>query len=314
MEIFGPVPSRRLGISLGINNIPHKVCSYSCLYCQVGKGDKIEVSRRQFYEPDYLIEQVKDALLKIKSDKDIPDYLTIVPDGEPTLDINLGKLINKLKVFNIPVAVITNATLLTFPEVRDELRMADWVSVKCDTFSDTIWRKINIPHKSLNLQNILKGIDQFAKEFSGELVTETMLLKGINDKSDELKNTAKIIAKLNPRTSFIALPTRPTAFRKAETPNEETLIMAYNIFSEHIKKVELLTGYEGNEFSSSGDFKKDILSITAVHPMREGAVMELLKRSVGKPEDLTELTEQNLISSVIYRDEKYFMRKFKRSN
>ncbi len=127
MEIFGPVPSRRLGISLGINNIPHKVCSYSCLYCQVGKGDKIEVVRQAFYKPEYLVEKVREALSKIKEEKEFPNYLTIVPDGEPTLDINLGSLINSLKTFDIPIAVITNSTLLSLPEVRDELNKADYV-------------------------------------------------------------------------------------------------------------------------------------------------------------------------------------------
>ncbi len=313
MEIFGPVPSRRLGISLGINNIPHKVCSYSCLYCQVGKGDKIEVTRQEFYKPEYLVEKVRVALSNIKAEKEFPNYLTIVPDGEPTLDINLGTLIKSLKTFDIPIAVITNSTLLHLPEVRDELNKADYVSVKCDTFDENVWRKINIPHKSLDLQAILKGTQQFAKEFQGKLVTETMLLKGVNDKTSELSNTAEIISTLKPNTSFISIPTRPTAYRKADKPDEQTLTMAYDIFSEKIINVELLTGYEGDAFASSGDFREDVLSITAVHPMREVAVMKLLEKSGGELEDIVKLIEQKLLEKIDYKGENFYLRKFRRS-
>ena len=314
MEIFGPVPSRRLGISLGINNIPHKVCSYSCLYCQVGKGDKIQVERQKFYEPDYLAEKVKTALDGITDKKLYPDYLTIVPDGEPTLDINLGTLIDKLKSFNIPVAVISNATLLDQPEVRAELQKADYVSVKCDSFDEDIWRKINIPHRSLSLNNILKGIREFARDFNGELVTETMMLKGVNDSETDLRNTAGIISTFNPGTSFISIPTRPTAFKKAEKPDEQTLTMAYDIFSEKIENVELLTGYEGNAFASSGNFREDVLSITAVHPMREDAVKELMKKSGGNEDILNGLISAGLIERTEYKGETFFLRKFKRQS
>ncbi|NPA37787.1 MAG: radical SAM protein [Chlorobi bacterium] len=313
MEIFGPVPSRRLGISLGINNIPHKVCSYSCLYCQVGKGDRIQVERQKFYEPDYLVEKVREALKGITDEKMYPDYLTIVPDGEPTLDVNLGVLIEWLKEFGIPVAVITNSTLLPDEQVRAELMKADWVSVKCDTFNENIWHKLNIPHRSLKLPDILNGIRIFAGEFKGKLVTETMLLKSVNDSDADLRNTADIISTFKPETSFISIPTRPTAFRKAERPEEQTLAMAYGIFSQELKNVELLTGYEGNAFASTGNFRDDILSITAVHPLREDAVMELMKRSNGTEKELTEMIESKQIEKTEYNGEYFYLRKFKRN-
>ena len=312
MEIFGPVPSRRLGISLGINNIPHKVCSYSCLYCQVGKGDKIQVERQKFYDPDYLVEKVRETLNGISDEKMYPDYLTIVPDGEPTLDINLGTLIEKLQEFKIPVAVITNSTLLPDEQVRTELMKADWVSVKCDTFDEKIWRKINIPHNSLDLSVILKSIKTFAGEFKGKLVTETMLLKGVNDSDADLKNTAKTIASFTPHVSFISIPTRPTAFKKAEKPDERILTMAYDIFSKEIESVELLTGYEGNAFASTGNFKDDILSITAVHPLREDAVKELMNKSNGTEKQLEKLITAGLIERTGYNGETFYLRKFKR--
>ncbi len=310
MEIFGPVPSRRLGMSLGINNIPPKVCSYSCLYCQVGKGDIKQITRQAFYEPDYLVDKVKSVLSKITDKQNYPDYLTIVPDGEPTLDINLRTLIDKLKLLKIPVAVITNASLINTPDVREDLLKTDYVSIKSDSFNSTIWKKINVPYKTLNLQDILQGIHLFSNEFQGNLVTETMLLKGINDTPEDLLNTAQTISTFNPDTAFISVPTRPTAYKKAAKPDEGTVTMAYEIFSKHIKNVELLTGYEGNAFASSGNFTEDILSITAVHPMREDAVMLLLNKSGKKKDVLLELIADNQIEKINYRGENYYLRRF----
>lgn len=124
-RIFGPVPSRRLGKSLGVNNIPYKICTYSCLYCQVGKAIKMQVNRQEFYKPADLADEVKRILGRIKNKNEYPDYLTIVPDGEPTLDINLGKLIVMLKTTGVPVAVITNSSLINLPEVREDLLLSD---------------------------------------------------------------------------------------------------------------------------------------------------------------------------------------------
>ena len=138
MITFGPVSSRRLGSSLGINNIPvKKICTYSCVYCQVGITRHYSITREAFYDPVKIYEEVANHLRKISNK---PDYLTFVADGEPTLDINLGKSIEKLKNFEIPIAVITNASLLNDPEVRTELSLADWVSVKVDANDESIWK------------------------------------------------------------------------------------------------------------------------------------------------------------------------------
>ena len=132
INIFGPVPSRRLGKSLGVNNIPYKFCTYACIYCQIGKAIKIQNKRQTFYKTEKLVEEVQSILSYIKSSSEYPDYITIVPDGEPTLDINLGKLIKDLKIFNVPVAVITNASLINNADVYRDLLIADYISVKID--------------------------------------------------------------------------------------------------------------------------------------------------------------------------------------
>jgi len=307
--IFGPVPSRRLGKSLGINNIPHKICSYSCAYCQVGKAVKIQIERQEFYPTDIIVKQLEKKLNSLNT-KDFPDYITIVPDGEPTLDIHLGELIKKLKPFGIPVAVITNSTLIDHKDVQDELMLADYVSVKVDTVTQETWRLVNKPHKDLNLITILQAIRIFSHNFKGKLVTESMLLKDINDSKDELGTLAKYLQDINPNIAYIAIPTRPPAFEGIFPANETAVTLAYEIFSSHKLETELLTGYEGNAFASSGNFIDDILSITAVHPMRKDAVMVLLSKSNAKMESLNFLIEKGLIKNIIFNNQEYFLRKF----
>jgi len=241
----------------------------------------MQVNRQEFYKPEEMTEEVKVVLNKIKNDYEYPDYITIVPDGEPTLDANLGELINQLKTFGIPVAVITNGSLINIPDVRKDLLKADYVSVKADIFDVGEWHKLNKPHKNLNLNEIISGTRLFAREYTGKLVTETMLIKNINNSYGDLVYTTQVIATYNPAIAYIAIPTRPPAYKEAVPANENDVNRAYHIFKEHISKVELLTGYEGNAFSSTGNFRDDILSITAVHPMREDAVQELLNKTSG---------------------------------
>jgi wyosine [tRNA(Phe)-imidazoG37] synthetase (radical SAM superfamily) len=307
--IFGPVPSRRLGRSIGINNIPYKVCSYSCAYCQVGKAVKMQVERQEFYLPDEIIAQVKQKLNSLAA-KDFPDYLTIVPDGEPTLDIHLGELITKLKTFNLPVAVITNSSLINLKDVQADLLLADYVSIKVDTMNTDLWKKVNKPHKNLDLDAILAGILQFSETFRGKLVTETMLLKNINDGEDGLELLAQFLYRIGPEVAYIAIPTRPPAFEGIFPANEAAVTLAYEIFTRHNITTELLTGYEGNAFASSGNFTDDILSITAVHPMRKDAVIELMAKANATPEILDKLISDGFIEKLGFNNQEYYLRKF----
>jgi wyosine [tRNA(Phe)-imidazoG37] synthetase (radical SAM superfamily) len=310
MRVFGPIPSRRLGKSLGINNIPHKICTYSCIYCQIGKAIKMQVTRQEFYKPDELVNEVKFILGNLRDSLEYPDYVTLVPDGEPTLDIHLGELIEKLKTTGIPVAVITNASLMNLKDVQDELLKADYISVKIDTVNKETWRKINKPYKTLKLDDILNGIRSFGKRFRGKLVTETMLIKGINDTSDEFEAIADYINTISHHTAYLAIPTRPPAFKSAVPVDESKINEAYQIFSRKLASVELLTGYEGNAFASSGNPEEDILSITAVHPMREEAVKELLNKNNTSFNLIHKLMGKNLIRKIIFNGKNYYIRKF----
>jgi len=153
--VYGPVPSRRLGRSLGINNIPPKICSYSCVYCQLGKTLRMEVEPRPFYKTARIAEQ---ARAKLKQAREKVDYVTFVPDGEPTLDADLGEEIGVLKGQGVRVAVITNGSLLWREDIRQNLLKADWLSLKVDAVSEDTWRKVDRPHKLLKFLAVLKPV------------------------------------------------------------------------------------------------------------------------------------------------------------
>jgi wyosine [tRNA(Phe)-imidazoG37] synthetase (radical SAM superfamily) len=308
-RIFGPVPSRRLGKSIGINNIPHKFCSYSCVYCQVGKSIKQFSRRNEFFDPMEIAHKTKQHIAGLKQEER-PDYITIVPDGEPTLDIQLGNLIEQLKKLDYPVAVITNGSLLNDPSVQSDLKEADLVSIKIDSVNQHSWKRINHPAKAISLDSILDSADLFSKNFRGKLVTETMLLKGFNDTEKEIRSIAGKIKILNPDIAYLAIPTRPTAFKNILPASEKTIAMGFQIFSEMNLKTELLIGYEGNTFASTGDFARDILSITAVHPMRKDAVLDLMRKTGASEENLELLLKRNLVKSARFNDQEFIVRSF----
>ena len=306
--VFGPVPSRRLGRSLGINNIPPKTCSYSCVYCQLGRTLRMEAERRDFYDPAEIVQVTRKRVGELRDRGERINYLTFVPDGEPTLDLNLGRKISALKDLGIPIAVISNASLIGRADVREELSAADWVSLKVDAAREEVWKRVNRPHKSLSLEVIRKGILEFAREFEGTLVTETMLVSGTNDSEEEIAAVAKFLAAVKPKVAYIAIPTRPPAEPWVEPPSEKALAMAYAVFSERLPHVELLIGYEGDAFEASGDAAADILSITAVHPLREDALRKLLARDGADWSVVEDLLQEGKLVELEYRGHRFFLR------
>jgi len=279
MIAFGPVPSRRSGRSLGINNIPPKVCTYSCIYCQLRRTIRMRVERQPFFEPEKVLQDVREKVQRTREAGESIDYLTFLPDGEPTLDLNIGREIELLRPLGIPIAVITNGSLVWREDVRDDLMKADWVSLKVDSTRDEVWRRVNRPHRTLQLASILNGMLEFARAYSGELATETMLVERVNDSDDHLREVAGFLARLRPARAYLSIPTRPPAEKWVRLPGEQAINRAYQIFSERVDQVEYLIGYEGNAFAFTGDIEEDLLSITAVHPMREEAVNEFLARA-----------------------------------
>jgi wyosine [tRNA(Phe)-imidazoG37] synthetase (radical SAM superfamily) len=310
---YGPVPSRRLGTSLGINNIPAKVCSYACVYCQVGRTSRLRYERRAFTEPQTIFADVEGSLAKARTADERVDYLTFVPDGEPTLDLHLGASIDRLRTLGVPVGVISNSSLLWRADVRDELGRADWVSLKVDAVDETAWRRINRPHKALSLARILDGMRAFATTFGGRLVTETMLVRGINDGVDNIQALAAFLSELQPAIAYLGIPTRPPAEPWVRAPDAATLNRAYHILGDKLRHVEYLTGYEGNAFACTGNIATDLLAITAVHPMREEAVGALLARASSSWGTVERLVQDGQLAATEYEGHRFYLRRFAQS-
>ncbi len=315
MFAFGPVPSRRLGMSLGVNNVPQKICTYSCVYCQLGRTTKLSIERKAFYDVEKIVSDVIRRVREVKDNGGIIDYITIVPNGEPTLDANLGRLIKEIKDKepNIPIAVITNASLMWREDVRTDLISADLVSVKIDAVSEFIWKKVNRPHIDLNLDLILKGIRIFSREFKGKLISETMLINSI-DYSEELSKIVKYLSKLrNLVKAYIAVPTRPPAEVWAKPANEDVLIMAYKTFSLFLGKerVEYLISFEGLNFTFIKGDAKELLRIASVHPLREDIIEKFLE-DWGRDWDFVyNLVREGLLKEVVYNGKRYFIRRIR---
>ena len=308
MRVFGPVPSRRLGASLGINNIPPKVCTYSCVYCQIGKTLTLQCDRQEFYDPDDLAREVKEKVDELKKSNTKIDYLSFVPDGEPTLDSNLGNIIERIRPLHIKIAVITNGSLIDRRDVREDLQKADLVSLKVDAGTRKTWLRTDRPHKSLDQKAILDGMLEFKAIFKGEIITETMLLKGMNDSAEEIRKIADFLQLLKPTKSYISIPTRPTAVKGILSASDEALNMAYQIFTQNVDNVEYIIGYEGNEFGFSGNVEDDLLDITSVHPMREEAVREYLKKAGADWNVITDLIQRGSLVELEYQGKNFYMR------
>jgi wyosine [tRNA(Phe)-imidazoG37] synthetase (radical SAM superfamily) len=311
MLTFGPVPSRRLGRSLGINNIPFKICSYTCVYCQLGSTAELEITRRSFHTPQQILGEVEERLAQLKQSGESVDYLTFVPDGEPTLDAHLGETLELLQPLGVPIAIISNGSLIGSPEVRECLAMADWVSLKVDTTQEELWRQINRPHPQLKLDVILEGMVDFTRHFTGTLTTESMLIRGLNDNPNSAERLAKFLDKLIPDTAYLSVPTRPTTESEAQAPDEARVNHIFQIISQRVEQLELLTEYEGNAFASTGDLAEDILAITAVHPMREEAVREMLGKTGEKWALIEGMLADHRLIQTTYEGHKFYLRSFR---
>ena len=311
MIAFGPVPSRRLGRSLGVNNIPPKVCTYACAYCQLGRTIKMQVARQEFYRPEEILETVRDKVEKANEAGEPIDYLTFVPDGEPTLDVNIGRAIDLLRPLGIKIAVITNSSLIWRADVRSDLMGADWVSLKVDSIAEETWRKIDRPHGSLQLASILDGMLRFAQDYQGELVTETMLVQGANDDEGHVQEIGDFLVRLGPAVAYLAIPTRPPAEDWVQPPGEAAINRAYQILGQRVERVEYLIGYEGNAFAFTGDVEGDLLSITSVHPMREDAVGEFLARAGAEWLVVRQLIDRGQLVETAYEGRRFYVRKLR---
>jgi wyosine [tRNA(Phe)-imidazoG37] synthetase (radical SAM superfamily) len=223
--LFGPVPSRRLGLSLGVDLIPPKTCSYDCLYCQIGKTTCKALEPSTYVPVEAVVAELDETLAKAK-----PDYVTFSGSGEPTLHVELGRIIAYVKgKAGVKVAVLTNGSLLYRPEVRERLLKADMVMPTLSTVKEETFRLIHRPHDDLNLSGVIEGLKSFRKSYRGQLFIEVMLLAGINDRDEEIEALRRVILEIAPDRVQLNTVVRPPADAKA-IPLDRTRL-------EHIKRV-----------------------------------------------------------------------------
>lgn len=205
--LFGPVPSRRLGMSLGIDLVPKKVCSLNCVYCEVGKTTKLTLERKEYILYDKVIAELKDFM----SDNPKIDYITFSGSGEPTLNSRIGDVLKFVKTNypNIKTAVLTNGTLLSDKQVRTELLQADVILPSLDAASQTIFNKIDRPNSNINIETYINGIVQLRKEFKGKIWLEVLILKNYNDSLKELSKIKDAILQINPDSVQLNTLDRP---------------------------------------------------------------------------------------------------------
>lgn len=243
-RVFGPVLSKRLGNSLGIDVIPHKTCSYNCIYCQLGSEENTITDLTNYYSVDEIIYELKEALLNNKN----IDYITFTGSGEPTLYKDLKKLIYEIKqITDIPVCIITNGSLLYKQEMRSNLLLADLIIPSLDAGNEETFKLIDNPNKEIDFDKMVEGLIEFKKVFKGEYWLEIFLLKDINDNEDELDDIIKIVKKIKPDRIQLITATRRVANEKAKALSDEEL--------KKIKKY----------FNSKCDIKIDIPNISENH-------------------------------------------------
>ena len=263
MYAYGPVPSRRLGRSLGVSPIPPKTCSYNCIYCQLGQTGRVQVKRESFYPKEDILSDIR----KIVNSKNI-DYITFVGDGEPTLCKDLGWLIGQCKQqWQIPVAVITNGSLLFMKDVRQDLESSDVVLPTLDAGNEEVYKTLNRPHGSIGFKEMLQGQVDFRKEYSGKIWLEVMLVKDVNDSDKSLMEINDAIKQVKPDRIYISVPIRPPAKPGVRPPEPERIIRAHEIFGTILD----LTDYESGEFGFDNyqDARTAITEICSRHPLRE---------------------------------------------
>jgi|LGVE01.1.fsa_nt_gb wyosine [tRNA(Phe)-imidazoG37] synthetase (radical SAM superfamily) len=294
--VYGSVPSRRMGLSLGVSPIPKKTCNYSCIYCQLGRTDRMTNTRKMFYPVKDIIEEL-DVVIK----KNILfDVVTVVGEGEPTLYLGLGDLLKEIhKKTDKPVAVITNGALLYDLQVQQELSSADIVLPTLDAYDEVSFRKISRPHGSLKFSEVIRGVEDFSEKYEGQLWIEIMLMKGINDDDESLNKYSKLLERIKYSKLYLNTPVRPPAESDVGVIDCEKMKHAAEILDGI--SIDLLES-EGFHSEIKDDYEA-VLSIIKRHPMNQFEIKGFLKIR-GNMEDkriFSKLKNDNTVDVIKYK-------------
>lgn len=271
--LFGPVPSRRLGMSLGLDLVPKKVCSLDCVYCEVGKTTKLSLERKEYINANC----IKDELEHYLKNNPRPDYITITASGEPTLNLQLGEIIDFIKENKaaIPVALITNGSLLYDPKVRKEMMKADLLLPSLDAASNKAFKKINRPAENLSVEMCIQGLISLREEFKGKIWLEVFILPGYNDSEEELTALKEVILKVKPDAVHLNTLDRPGTVANLRGANKEELQAVVDFWQ--MQNVEIVAKLKQVEAQQS--YRKD----------KASAILETLARRPCTIDDLTKI-------------------------
>ena len=304
--VYGPVPSRRLGRSLGIDPIPLKTCNYQCIYCQLGRTTNFTNERKNFVPSSEIIDEMETAI-KLKENEF--DYITFVGSGEPLLYKDLDRLVIKAKeLSDKPVSIITNGSLLFKPEIQDFINYADVVLPSLDAGDESTFIKINRPHPNLKYSQIIDGLVKLRDSFSGEIWIEIMLIKDINDTADQLTKIKNAIDLIKPNRIDINIPLRPPSEEWVKIPEKKVITLLKQIFGKYssimkFPKKSIFSIY-------SQDFEKELLAIIKRHPMRERQIIKTFKSDEFTKADIIHnlelLKQRKKILKINYQDETFW--------
>lgn len=280
--MFGPVFSRRLGRSLGIDTVPFKTCTYDCVYCQLGKTPEKTLGIEEYSRPEEIIKELAEVL----NSGGEADYITLSGSGEPTLNSGTGEIISAIKkISRVPVCVITNGSLLGMPRVRNSLLEADLVIPSLDAAEDGDFQRVNRPHEALDFRSVAAGIESFSKEFSGKLHLEVMLVSGMNDSEEKITKLRSFAERINPCKIQINTIARPAACPDARGVGGRTLNRAAAILGE---KAEIIASPPGRGRGAAGGVE-ELLEAIKRRPFTAGDISSYL--GLGAEETLKRISE-----------------------
>jgi wyosine [tRNA(Phe)-imidazoG37] synthetase (radical SAM superfamily) len=306
--IYGPVPSRRLGRSLGIDPLPSKTCNYQCIYCQLGHTTHFSNLRENFFPVKEIVSEMKFA---IPSNRDKFDYISFVGSGEPTLYKDLRFLILTAKTLTTkPICVITNGSLINKTDVKDALLISDVVMPSLDAGNEKDFIKINRPHPEIKYKSMVKGLIEFNANFTGYFWLEIMIMKGINDSREKLTEIKEKIDLIKPNRIDINVPIRPPTEEWVEIPNEQVYERIKDIFGDYSN---INFPEKGIFEHRQGNFKAELLSIISRHPMREEQILKSFRNSKLSEksiiEELKELESKDIILKSKYHNQVFWRKK-----
>jgi len=300
-HLFGPVPSRRLGLSLGVDLVPPKTCTFDCLYCEVGRTTHL-TRRRQPHRVQEIIRELEDYLA---SPPAALDYVTMAGSGEPTLNLGIREIIAAVKsLTDTPVAVLTNGSLFYLPEVRADVAEADVILPSLDAGREETFQRINRPHPGLSLDLVVSGLKALRREYAGQIWLEIMVLKHLNDQEEELRALKVLLRDLAPDKVQLNTAVRPVADRAAQPLTQEEMEAVARFLGEGIEVVAASRQISPERLAIKD---RDVLDMLARRPMTAGEVAQALGMSLAQVrERLGRLLKSGLVSRDVHREQDFY--------